>query len=501
MAGESEIPTPDDAGTNGPGTNGPGTNDADIDTSRGTVLVVDDDPVNRRLLARGVEREGHVVRTAEHGGFALDLLRAGGIDLVMLDLLMPEVDGFAVLETMQRDVDLRVIPVLVISAVDDSQSIARAIEMGAVDVLPKPYDPVLLRARLRTALQQARLRRLEQAYLRQEVALRQQEQLAAIGRLSAGLAHEINNPAAAARRAAHQLAERLDEATSVIDEIVTLVDPASVASAVARVPVDEHRAADPLARLDAEDAVVRLLTTWHVPEQRAVAARVTAIGLGHDGLAAAFGDLDPQARTLAIRWALARHEVRRTADHLSLAVQRISEIVGSMRRYSFVDRDRQQLVDVRRGIDDALAVLAHRIPAGVRIERDHPDALPPIVADGGQLNQVWTNLLTNALDAVGESGTITVRTRHDLELPRDAVIVEVVDDGSGVPADVAGTLFDPFVTTKAPGAGTGLGLNISHQIVNEGHGGRIGFTSRPGHTVFSVHLPVAGRVADDEEQQ
>ena len=171
----------------------------------GHVLVVDDNLLNRLTLARGLEQQGHTVSLAENGQQALEMVRAATFDVVLLDILMPEIDGFEVLAHMKADQELRDIPVIVISALDDIQSAVRCIEMGAEDYLPKPFDPVLLRARLRASLQKKKLRNLEVAYLRQEVMMRQNEKLATIGKLSAGLAHELNNPAAAAERSADQL--------------------------------------------------------------------------------------------------------------------------------------------------------------------------------------------------------------------------------------------------------------------------------------------------------
>ncbi|HSJ44605.1 MAG TPA: response regulator [Euzebyales bacterium] len=162
------------------------------------VLVAEDAMIPRLALARGVEQEGHRVLLATDGREALEVLARERVDMVLLDLVMPALDGFAVLRAMRADPELADIPVLVISATEATDEVARAIEMGAIDCLPKPFEPALLRVRMRTALEQTRLRRLEQDYLRQELALRQQERLAVLGRLSAGLGHELNNPAAAA---------------------------------------------------------------------------------------------------------------------------------------------------------------------------------------------------------------------------------------------------------------------------------------------------------------
>ena len=174
-------------------------------TEQSKILVVDDNRMNRITLSRSVEQQGHVVRLAEDGQQALALLRSDEFDVVLLDIIMPEMDGYQVLESIKSDPETRDIPVIVISAVDEIDSAVRCIEIGAEDYLPKPFNPVLLRARLNASLEKKKLRDLEKAYLHQEVMLRQSEKLATLGKLSAGIAHELNNPAAATQRGAVQL--------------------------------------------------------------------------------------------------------------------------------------------------------------------------------------------------------------------------------------------------------------------------------------------------------
>ena len=182
---------------------------AGMSEEQGHILVVDDNRMNRVKLARSLEQQGHEVASAEDGEQALEMLAARRYDAVLLDIVMPGLDGFQVLERIKNDSDLRDIPVIVISAVDEMDSAVRCIEIGAEDYLPKPFNPVLLRARLNASLQKKKLRDLEKAYLQQDVTLRQSEKLATLGRLSAGIAHELNNPAAAAQRGARQLAQTL----------------------------------------------------------------------------------------------------------------------------------------------------------------------------------------------------------------------------------------------------------------------------------------------------
>ncbi len=449
-----------------------------------TVLVVEDTRVNRLALRRGVEQEGHRVVEAADGREALDVLVREKIDMVLLDLVMPELDGFGVLDRMAGDADLRDIPVLVISAIDATEDVARAIEMGAIDCLPKPFEPVMLRVRLRTTLEQARLRRLEQAYLRQELALRQQERLATLGRLSAGLGHELNNPAAAALSTARQLAATLQESEELLRRILARADGLALVEAVDQLRAAHRPPASPGERDGMAAALEPALERLRVPEPWNEAPDLARSGLSREVVETHLAGLDDGAG-LALAWWRARSRIRRSVDQIATSVERMAALTSALRGYSYLDRAPQQDVDVRRGLDDTLTILGHKMTDAVTVVRDYAADLPTITAFGGQLNQVWTNLLDNALDALGDSGTVTVRAFA----AGDGVVAEVEDDGPGIAAELQGQVFDPFVTTKPPGQGTGLGLSISHQIVTEAHGGRLTVRSEPGRTVFRVELP------------
>ena len=167
---------------------------------------------------------------------------------------------------------------------------------------------------------------------------------------------------------------------------------------------------------------------------------------------------------------------------------RISDLVAAVKSYTFLDQAPLQEIDVREGLESTLVIMRHKLGQGVAVIRDYAPDLPRIQAYGSELNQVWTNLVDNAIDAMDGHGTLTIRTRAE---PADHVSVTVCDDGPGIPEPVRRRIFEPFYTTKEPGKGTGLGLHISHSIVVSRHRGRISVTSRPGATCFAVTLPVA----------
>lgn len=464
---------------------------SDLSEGKGHILVVDDNRMNRVKLAMSLEQQGHEVASAEDGEQALAMLLAHRYDAVLLDIVMPNLDGFQVLERMKGDKMLRDIPVIVVSAVDETDSAVRCIEIGAEDYLPKPFDPVLLRARLNASLQKKRLRDLEKAYLQQDVTLRQNEKLATLGRLSAGIAHELNNPASAAQGGARQLGQafahlqaahlRLGEMGLTGDELETLLELDRLAQERARRPAEMST----LARVDRESELEAWLSEQGIEEPWHVAPALANLGYdcaALERLVAGF----PQSRFAAvIDWLNYTYIGYSLLEEIGQGAQRISEIVAALKTYTFMDQAPLQEVDVHTGLDSTLVMLRSRLKTGITVHREYAADLPQIPAFGSELNQVWTNIIDNAVDAMSGQGELTLRTCSDAQW----VVVEVEDNGPGIPDAVLPHIFDPFYTTKGPGLGTGMGLNISHSIVTQKHQGRIAVHSQPGQTRFEVRLP------------
>ncbi len=459
---------------------------------QGNILVVDDNRMNRLKLSRSLEQQGHRVEVAENGEQALEMLRTRWFDVVLLDLIMPGMDGYQVLERIKGDTELRDLPVIVISALDEIDSVVRCIEMGAEDYLPKPFNPVLLKARLNTSLQKKKLRDLEKAYLQQEVMLRQSEKLATLGKLSAGMAHELNNPAAAAQRGAAQLQMtfshlqqthlRLGELNLSDVQLESLLTLDELAQRRAKQPADM----DSLARSDREDELETWLDEQDVENAWQVAPTLVSLGYDHDALNTLVEAFTADQFCAVIDWLNDTYTIYSLLEEIGQGAGRMSEIVKALKGYTYLDQAPIQNVDIHDGLDSTLVILRSKLRQGVTVRREYEEGLPHIQARGSELNQVWTNLIDNAIGAMNGEGEIALRTRCDDRW----VVVEIEDNGVGIPEENLPNLFDPFFTTKPPGEGTGLGLNISHNIIVQRHQGRIDVTSQPGKTRFEVRLPL-----------
>jgi signal transduction histidine kinase len=330
------------------------------------------------------------------------------------------------------------------------------------------------------------------ARMRQNESLvRQNEKMAALGTLAAGLAHELNNPAAAARRSTEQLRQTLTDWqhwTMQLDALA--LDPHLAKKVEAlREAVTQRSSAtndlDALARSDQESALQDWLEAHGVDEAWDLAPEMVAFGWDVNALSE-FGEaLSTEHLSLVARWIAASGTVYTLLDEVKTSAERISEIVKSVKAYSYLDQAPIQQVDVHEGLDNTLVILRHKTKTGVKIKREYASNLPQIEAYGSQLNQVWTNILDNAIDAMQGQGQITLRTRLD----DNCVIVEIEDNGPDIPPEIQSRIFEPFFTTKAPGVGTGLGLHIAYDIISK-HYGQIRLNSQPGSTCFQVELPV-----------
>jgi signal transduction histidine kinase len=320
------------------------------------------------------------------------------------------------------------------------------------------------------------------------------ERLASLGTMAAGLAHELNNPAAAAKRAAAQMAEALDVIASTIGRFVESGmqrEGAEQMVALQREAIacaKRQTALDTLDAADAEDALLERLEDLGIERADLLAEPLACAGLDDDWLDRVHAAAGP-ATDAAVRWVAATLTAQALAGELQESTDRMSKLVAAVKTYAYMDRGALVEVDLHEGLETTLAVLGHKLKhTSITVVRDYDRTLPRMTVRGSELNQVWTNLLDNAIDALGEHGTITIATRPDGACAR----VDITDDGPGIAPENLDRVFDDFFTTKDVGAGTGLGLATARRIVVDRHGGSLtvdSTTSPPTHTTFHVWIP------------
>jgi signal transduction histidine kinase len=315
------------------------------------------------------------------------------------------------------------------------------------------------------------------------------ERLASLGTMAAGLAHELNNPAAAAKRAASSLVEALNITNyalrAFVEAGIEREDAAKLIElqkeAIER--SEEREALDPVAQSDAEDTMLELLEDMEIREPWRLAEPLSF--LDQDWLDRVHAIAGPVTGK-ALHWVAASVTAKSLAEELLDSTSRMSTLVAAVKTYAYMDRGGLITADVHEGLESTIVMMGHKLKhTKIKIVREYDKTLPKLTMHGSELNQVWTNLIHNAIQALGETGTITIRTSRD----GDCAKVDIGDDGPGIPEGNRDHIFEPFFTTKAVGSGTGLGLDTCRRIIEERHRGSISFDSGPDGTVFHVWLP------------
>jgi len=319
----------------------------------------------------------------------------------------------------------------------------------------------------------------------------QQEKLASLGKMAAGLAHELNNPAAAMVRTVQSLQSAISRVSRLGMEYDCRFDAAQrpVLEQMqnhVREEASDPETVSPLERSDREEALAEWMEQNGMHNAWDMAPGLVNAGLTRECVTSLSGRLTPEALSAALTWLEADLTTNQLAKELESASRRISDLVLAMKQYTYMDQAQFQEIDVHTGLDSTLKIFGHRTKRGIEVRREYDRSLPKIKAYAGELNQVWTNLIDNAIDAMGESGVLTITTRRE----GPDISVTIGDTGPGIPPEVRERIFEPFVTTKPAGKGTGLGLEIARRIVVNRHLGRIRVESGPGDTRFIVTLPV-----------
>jgi signal transduction histidine kinase len=317
----------------------------------------------------------------------------------------------------------------------------------------------------------------------------QRDRLASLGKLSAGLAHELNNPASAAKRATSLLRETMYRIKNAAQELgkhnLTNVQRSEIEKLEASFLKPDENPLDSLAISDLEDQIDSLLRSHGQNDLWQLAADLARRNVKPEALESLFATMDADVARAALVRIAASVEIANLLIEIESSTTRISDLVRAIKEYTYMDQTTAQNVDVAKGLENTLTILNHKIKRGIKVQREY-EKLPLLVNSyGSELNQVWTNIIDNAIDAMKGTGELRIKTYRD----EDCVVVEIGDNGPGIPPDVEPHIFDPFYTTKGVGEGTGLGLDTALRIVKK-HRGSIQVESKPGDTRFQIFLPL-----------
>ena len=490
------------------------------------VLVIEDSLINLNIIVEFLDNEGIDTIVARDGNDGLIKAKQNQPDLILLDVMMPGIDGFEVCQRLKADQTTQEIPIIFMTALADIQNKMKGFELGAVDYITKPFQSSEVLARVKTHLTLSRLHNdLQEKNLALGETLRtlrstqqeliQSEKLAALGQLVAGVAHELNTPLSAIRSSSRNISEFLTQELAHLPAFFQMLS----AEEAAQLPALLELSGDSVSVLSSRDKrqlrreIRRKLEAAQVEDADTLADLLVDIGI-YENVEPYLDLIQSESSRPILEMTYRLASLRKSAQTIDTAAGRAAKVVFALRTYARYDADEPKIrANIIDGIETVLTLYHNQLKRGVEVIRAY-ETIQPILCYPDSLNQVWANLIHNAIQAMHGQGTLEINVRPvdiqagvssdnegawlpvepaNLELP-DYIAISVTDNGPGIPDDILPNIFDPFFTTKPMGEGSGLGLDIVRKIVDR-HQGRIQVKSRPGKTTFTVYLPIENEVA------
>ncbi|MGB3535387.1 MAG: response regulator [Microcoleaceae cyanobacterium] len=469
-----------------------------IDNYKGDILAVDDTPENLRLLTNLLREYGYKVRPVPNGSMALSVIEMSAPDLILLDIMMPDINGYEVCQKLKNKTEYAHIPIIFISAIDDMIDKIKAFEVGGVDYITKPFQVEEVLARVETHLKihllqkslQDKNNELESTLKQLRKAqnhLVQSEKMAALGQLVAGIAHEINTPLGAIRSSIENITSFL---SNNLEKIPQFLEQLSLERqqelfALSRNSLKHKVPFSSKEKRKFKRTLAQLLSKENIDNSDIIADTLVDLGVYEDitDLLPLLKDKDGED-ILNVAYQIS--SVEKSAQTIKIATDRAAKVVFALKTYARHDQTGVKTeTNITEGIDTVLTLYHNHLKHGVEVIQNYDDQLPTLMAYADELNQVWTNLIHNALQAMNNQGTLIINTfQHN-----NHIIVQITDSGMGMTPDILSKIFDPFFTTKSAGEGSGLGLDIVKKIIKK-HEGKIEVESVPGETTFTVTLPI-----------
>ncbi len=468
---------------------------------KGNLIVVDDTLANLHLLVKLLTENGYKVRAAPNGRLAISSAQLSTPDLILLDILMPEIDGYEVCKQLKADPRTKNIPIIFMSAINEVVDKVTAFNLGGIDYITKPFQVEEILSRVAIHLEHRFLQKalqeknetLAQTLAELQAAqnhLIQSEKMAALGQLVAGVAHEVNTPLGAIRASSSNITNALDGSLENLPKLFQLLSQEQISLFFKLLEQSYESKNQVIARekRQLKQALITELQTKNILENvRSLADTLVDLGISQD-IEKFLPILKDSNVELILQLVYDLTRLRSNNKNILNAVDRAAKVVFALKSYARYDQSGKKVVaQITDGVETVLDLYHNQLKQGVEVIRDY-EQIPAILCYPDELNQVWTNLIHNAIQAMDSQGILEIKVcSHQLEKP--FVVVSIIDSGSGILPEIQSEIFKPFFTTKSSGQGSGLGLDISKKIV-EKHEGKIDVQSNPGRTIFSVWLPM-----------